>query len=849
MRLPYFFLLFFILFSACRFFPGENAALYKAIPESTALVFEALNIMTLQKDFSENRIPMGHLLRSLPATDSLLVDLARLEAVFANQAELKLWIQKSPMIAAFSLQAADSLHPILIIDLKKAFDLSPLIQTLPGSVSRNSTQANGQEIHTLFSNTFGKFSIARQGNFLIAAYNAWQVAEVSSRMQEKTAGEWTALAPKDRMMPGEHAKVTLLCQTALARLSDQAQPEWRAWIPALAGGQAWYSLHWGAKAYFLRSEATENSAFGAHDETFLYEALSVAPAFAELIQSYQWTGRAPIGEPLEQADFSRYVKPWMAGPCLFLAGASPTAEQYWLIQTKDPAAMLENIQACGQAGGLLAREEYQTFSCLQMANGAFLEPIAGRNKSFQTPACTVIGKFLVAASSRAALERLIDQYVVGETMLNNPDFLNSGGGQTNGNRLNAVSWRFLSSCLADIGVRLGNQAMPGNAWLIMGWQAKKRGVSKSLPRFHAQEQAQEQADLIWKYPLRHAAVGIPSIAAADDENGRRILMQDAGHNLYCLTQDGRLVWERNVGGRLFAPVQTLDWNGNGVYCFLFNTPDAVYVLDQTGNDVPGFPLALKNKASGPVSGVRYGDSGRYQFFVACEPGNVYAYDHFGRPLEAWNPLSEQGQITQPISHFRCQGKDYHVLLSDAGRLSLMGRDARPIVPPATLNAWSGGIYVVKDPESSPKIFCLGRNGRLYAGDAGGHFDDIQAMEGPVKAAFHEKGRRGGIYYLSGNRFAELSFEAGKAGQTIRATLPAAMDTVFVPAQAYTGFLNRSRRQILLSGENKPAENPWRLAGTTPFVLDESVKVPNADLIIVGFEQQIFVYQIPKGVQN
>lgn len=184
-----------------------------------------------------------------------------------------------------------------------------------------------------------------------------------------------------------------------------------------------------------------------------------------------------------------------------------------------------------------------------------------------------------------------------------------------------------------------------------------------------------ETDILWKTVFAAPVITRPYLV---EQPGNKLvaLAQDLKFKLYCLdAQNGAIAWSKPLQDRIISDIEGVDFYGNGTKCFSFSSANQIYMLDENGRDVQGFPLKLPAPATNGAKVVDFDQNTKFSFFVACENGKIYGFGHLANLWMGWNGLPSNGVVKQPILHFQHKGKDYLAVLTEAGLLSVYGRMA------------------------------------------------------------------------------------------------------------------------------------------------------------------------------
>lgn len=180
--------------------------------------------------------------------------------------------------------------------------------------------------------------------------------------------------------------------------------------------------------------------------------------------------------------------------------------------------------------------------------------------------------------------------------------------------------------------------------------------------------------LLWKLQLKTAIVNAPAVVRNKATGKNELLAQDTAGNIYLVNAGGEIVFTRAIGEKVFDAVEQVDYYHNGSYQYLFHTPGKVYLVDERGLDVAGYPLRLGSPATAPMSVWIDEIKKITRYFIPCANGSIYGYEVTGKPVAGWSPRSGIGAITTSATILEQQGKVMVVAYTTDGRLWLF--DAR-----------------------------------------------------------------------------------------------------------------------------------------------------------------------------
>ncbi len=140
-----------------------------------------------------------------------------------------------------------------------------------------------------------------------------------------------------------------------------------------------------------------------------------------------------------------------------------------------------------------------------------------------------------------------------------------------------------------------------------------------------------------------------------------IVVQDVKNNLYLISNDGKVLWKKQLEGKILGTIEQIDMFKNGRLQLAFATPNRVYVLDRNGKDASPFPLKFKDEITQPLSVFDYDGKRDYRILV-IQGKSVLMYDQLGKTVNGFNYKKADGRINTQPKHFKIGKKDYIVFV-------------------------------------------------------------------------------------------------------------------------------------------------------------------------------------------
>jgi hypothetical protein len=180
----------------------------------------------------------------------------------------------------------------------------------------------------------------------------------------------------------------------------------------------------------------------------------------------------------------------------------------------------------------------------------------------------------------------------------------------------------------------------------------------------------------WMYPLkakvRNKCQIFPNLSQGI---GMGIIFQDQDNCLICLDREGSERWKINLDGLVLGGINAIEANKGGDKRLLFNTRDAIHLINGNGSEVKKFPVRLKSPATNGVVAFDYDGKRDYRFLVACSDHKIYNFDKSGKMIPGWQPKTYLGVVEFPVRLFTVGTKDY-VVYFDRKRTYVVDRQGR-----------------------------------------------------------------------------------------------------------------------------------------------------------------------------
>lgn len=157
---------------------------------------------------------------------------------------------------------------------------------------------------------------------------------------------------------------------------------------------------------------------------------------------------------------------------------------------------------------------------------------------------------------------------------------------------------------------------------------------------------------------------------------KEIVVQDDKNVLYLISTQGKILWKKQLDGKLLGDVSQVDLYRNGRLQLAFTTPQSFYVFDRNGNEVKPYPTKANSAYTQPVAIFDYDKSKNYRF-VFTEGNKVSMRDKTGKKVSGFKFSGSENDFMNPPQHFRIITKDYITFQENNGKLHILSRTGAP----------------------------------------------------------------------------------------------------------------------------------------------------------------------------
>jgi len=854
-------------------FLPRNAGPFRAVPAQTSLLLECHGL--LRAKILTDKTADAHWREVLHSAlfDRCFNDTEAALQLFKHDPNIFKALAKNKALAAFSLHPADSLHALFALELDEDFDLEKALKTNKLTPKYFPHQFHGNDIFNVHLSKTERLEVAVSGRLLLFSRRATLVEDALARLEN--THNWWADRPYISDLPEATLRLHLRPAALAEQLRSQMNPRWRGLPDLLARNVAWFGLSWDGKEMKTLAESTgflsSLSSWGEAPGNAIFNVLPDNTAFLARVG----LGHIPeffreIGDG-RASDFEQYVLPWVGSEAAIAVteplSPSLAGDRLLLLSVRDSVLAISSLRAFGKERGTMpiASGPYQMFDLLGFQNSSLLKPLLSDDEAFRNPVCTFVDGFAVFAPDRSSLEIFLDKYLVNQTLAANTDFLQLQQKiSQKGHASFLLNTAYLPSLLRNISGIEGETSFAKTGFITAEWMPGFGRKAELVLVSQALSQPLAETDILWKSVLAAPVITQPYLVE-QPEGKIFVLVQDLKNNLHCLdAQNGESVWSRPLSDRIISDIRGIDFYGNGMKCYTFSTAKQIFTLGEKGLDVQAASFELPATATNAVTVVDFDKTTKFNYFVACDNGKLYGFDHLGRPLAGWNgvPISDNSTIDkketkgksivhQPILHFQHKGKDYLAILTEDGLLSVFGRDGVPrfeqiLLEKDTSGEHNSGQFIspmkVDLGATAPHIYCANTAGKIFACDLQGNVSAQQVGKPGSVMNFGQLTGDAGFEWVV---FGEKSLRIGTMGKgmfasTSKAQFPEKKPQIFIPKNHRIGIVDPQRRRVWLLDEAGKTLAGFPLGGNTIF---EFGHLNGVNMLVVGNGNGVWAYRV------
>jgi hypothetical protein len=179
----------------------------------------------------------------------------------------------------------------------------------------------------------------------------------------------------------------------------------------------------------------------------------------------------------------------------------------------------------------------------------------------------------------------------------------------------------------------------------------------------------KKTELLWELPLDTLINSKPQIVYNSALNQNCIMVQDASNQVYLINMDSKILFKVPIFGKIISKIVEVDAFKNGKTQYLFNTNTQIFLLDENGKNLQGYPLWIPTGTKFPIQVNDYLNDKTYQIFAIGKYYKIWCYNIQAKLLSGWNPKNYYPNPIQNIQTFTFRNELISYLVNEKGKLN------------------------------------------------------------------------------------------------------------------------------------------------------------------------------------
>jgi len=329
--------------------------------------------------------------------------------------------------------------------------------------------------------------------------------------------------------------------------------------------------------------------------------------------------------------------------------------------------------------------------------------------------------------------------------------------------------------------------------------------------------------------LQADLINNPQFVTNHNTKQKEIVVQDIENNLYLISNNGKVLWKKQLNGPILGDIEQIDMYKNRKLQLAFVTPNKLYVIDRKGRDVLPFPLKFNDEITQPLAVFDYERKKNYRLLVT-QGKNVIMYNARGKLVKGFKFKYAKEEIITKPKHFRIKTKDY-LVFKTKNKLHILNRVGRTRIKPKTKVLYSKEpVFVYQNKFTTTteagKFISIDTNGNSAEIDLG--LSKTHHLETTSKTRVTLNGNELGIK----SRVVELDY-----GNYTRPKIFYINDKIYI---SITDL--QSKKVSVYDSQAKMIEN-FPIYGSSKIDLANIDRDKNLEFIVKGENNSIILYQI------
>ncbi len=186
----------------------------------------------------------------------------------------------------------------------------------------------------------------------------------------------------------------------------------------------------------------------------------------------------------------------------------------------------------------------------------------------------------------------------------------------------------------------------------------------------------EKNEQVWEIQIDTGLVIAPFVVQHHSLLAPVVLIQDFKNQLYMIDREGKQLWKTTLDGPILSDIKELDIFKNGRKYYAFNTSKQIFLIDENGKNLAGWPAWIPTGTKYPVAIIDPNHDKNYQFIATGQYYKVSAFSAQGRLLPGWNPKEVFPNLVQTLTYLTFNGQGLLAALNEQGYISYFTLQAK-----------------------------------------------------------------------------------------------------------------------------------------------------------------------------
>ncbi|WP_350293808.1 ribonuclease HII [uncultured Croceitalea sp.] len=155
-------------------------------------------------------------------------------------------------------------------------------------------------------------------------------------------------------------------------------------------------------------------------------------------------------------------------------------------------------------------------------------------------------------------------------------------------------------------------------------------------------------------------------------NKQEVVVQDKDNFLYLISSDGKVLWKKELNGKVQGQIHQVDIYKNGRLQLAFCTNNQFLILDRNGEEVAPFNKTFEGGNLNSLAVFDYDNNKNYRFLVT-QGKKIFMYNNKGDIVDGFTYKEAENAIVKAPKHFRINKKDYLLFKLEDNTLKIRHR--------------------------------------------------------------------------------------------------------------------------------------------------------------------------------